>query len=771
MFPRGQGWFSTKRKTLGKNESGQGYRGDDKGTCQGVALEGMVAFLADEMSAFSERYKILNELDEQSLAAAVEKAKQQIITWNDQATKEFDLEWNKTKDQLRAKYKVASDLEKALQEADKKHKQNRYPAIQKRIAELKKDHFADKENELTRFNALIEQNAAAQTVEVYQQIDLYPDLLVREFDWYFMEQLPEDLSQLTNAYVFTKGSSSAPLKLYKINNATKTAEEFKIADTSNLQRMFKRKIDSQKPLQQQLSKPTQAALWQEMRAQCGFLRKSPDLNDPLTTLSLMMPKKLEDQGGIERAELFAGIYTYQDLVDYFTSLQDSISKTQPPLTEAIAITLGSADHWITLGYRPPNPTWSLIDANQLALLQKSYTTEEIAHKVMNAFGCKERVALTSNVFVSKTAANNYQLALNAWKETAKWQQLHRLDKEINQQDERGGTWLYCAARDNLTETVRSLLAKGANPNLARTDGVTPLYIAAQNGHADIVELLLANKANPNLARTDDGATPLNVAVQNGHTDIVELLLANKANPNLARTDNGATPLYMAAQIGHTAIVNHLLLAENIIIDSGISAITKILIDFATQKNRATEVTALLKSHNNNRLPKTISDFTPLHAAVFFGHLDIAKTLLEHGADVTKKTGGMSVMEIANAMGKRGMIDLITLHNTIPEFNYLKRQLSSLTLNDEDKATISEIIKKHELAFNQTANLENKNSVLKQFKKDVKKFSEALQDQYQQRHPMLSVMGVFSLSREYQAIQQVLLHESKTETPQSKAAKT
>ena len=39
--------------------------------------------------------------------------------------------------------------------------------------------------------------------------------------------------------------------------------------------------------------------------------------------------------------------------------------------------------------------------------------------------------------------------------------------------------------------------------------------AAQKGHAGVVELLLARGADPNKARTDDGATPC-FRSQNGH---------------------------------------------------------------------------------------------------------------------------------------------------------------------------------------------------------------------------------------------------------------
>ena len=83
-------------------------------------------------------------------------------------------------------------------------------------------------------------------------------------------------------------------------------------------------------------------------------------------------------------------------------------------------------------------------------------------------------------------------------------------------------------------------------------------IAAQHGHAGVVEVLLARGADPNKARTDDGATPCFIAAREGHAGVVELLLARGADPNKACTDDGATPCWIAAATGHVEIVRLLI---------------------------------------------------------------------------------------------------------------------------------------------------------------------------------------------------------------------
>lgn len=60
---------------------------------------------------------------------------------------------------------------------------------------------------------------------------------------------------------------------------------------------------------------------------------------------------------------------------------------------------------------------------------------------------------------------------------------------VNHQNDRGATALYLAAAAGREETVRRLLALGANASLATRSGYTPLRVAQINGLTRIVELL------------------------------------------------------------------------------------------------------------------------------------------------------------------------------------------------------------------------------------------------------------------------------------------
>lgn len=82
--------------------------------------------------------------------------------------------------------------------------------------------------------------------------------------------------------------------------------------------------------------------------------------------------------------------------------------------------------------------------------------------------------------------------------------------------------------------LRFLLQKGANPNIAAKNGVTPLVLATNLGFNDGVEALVEGGARVDVTNAA-GETPLIAAVHRRDTALVRLLLEKGANAD--RTDN------------------------------------------------------------------------------------------------------------------------------------------------------------------------------------------------------------------------------------------
>ena len=129
--------------------------------------------------------------------------------------------------------------------------------------------------------------------------------------------------------------------------------------------------------------------------------------------------------------------------------------------------------------------------------------------------------------------------------------------DVNTAQGDGMTALHWAAQKGDLELAQTLLYAGANVRATtRVGGYTPLLIASRNGHATLVDALLAGGADPNLA-TSNGATPLMMAAQGGNADVVKALIARGADVNAKEKVKNETALMIAASYGRADVIRAL----------------------------------------------------------------------------------------------------------------------------------------------------------------------------------------------------------------------
>lgn len=198
---------------------------------------------------------------------------------------------------------------------------------------------------------------------------------------------------------------------------------------------------------------------------------------------------------------------------------------------------------------------------------------------------------------------------------------------VKLQDQAGSTALHHAAGFGSLDTIKNLIAAGADVNAKNNRQSTPLHWALAS--EDKVKLLLAKGADVN-ARQADGRTPLYHAVsQNNHIAISKLLLDKGADPNVG-TANNNTCLMVAAGRGDVATMK-LLVEHKADVKAVNGAGSTALI--AAGLGRNPEVIRFLLANGLDANTANKRKITPLANAAMDGPDESVKLLLDHGAKV------------------------------------------------------------------------------------------------------------------------------------------
>ncbi len=229
----------------------------------------------------------------------------------------------------------------------------------------------------------------------------------------------------------------------------------------------------------------------------------------------------------------------------------------------------------------------------------------------------------------------------------------------------GVSLLHFAALRNLTALADTLLAHGEDVNARTAQGETPLVWAVVRDQLDMAEKLLAHGARPGLGN-EHGETPLHSAAARGNLEMGRLLLAWGANPNQG-TGRGwdPRPLHYTCfatgpgrpQLQHQAEFARLLLAHGA--DPNDHTGGDYAINMAAGNGLTDVVAALLESGAQTEVPEDQFGCLPLHIAALRGYPEIARLLLDRGAQVgAKNARGETAFDLAACYGQRDVAELL-----------------------------------------------------------------------------------------------------------------
>jgi len=236
--------------------------------------------------------------------------------------------------------------------------------------------------------------------------------------------------------------------------------------------------------------------------------------------------------------------------------------------------------------------------------------------------------------------------------------------DVNTTQADGMTALHWAAQKGDVELAKMLLYASANLKATtRIGGYTPLLIASKNGDAAMIDTLAEAGADVN-APTTNGTTPLMLASAAGKPAAVKALLDRGADVNAKEAVKGETALTFAAALGRADVIR-VLTAKGADVKVTTKAVD--LTDFAKEEQerlaaergfngggqagrgnapggrggapQGPQVAGVTRQYNYTELVAFWGGLAPMHLAARQGQLESVKALLEAGANVNQRGAG------------------------------------------------------------------------------------------------------------------------------------
>ncbi len=222
--------------------------------------------------------------------------------------------------------------------------------------------------------------------------------------------------------------------------------------------------------------------------------------------------------------------------------------------------------------------------------------------------------------------------------------------DVNAAQGDGTTALHWAAMKGDAELTQLLIYAGANLRATtRIGAYTPLFLAARGGHFDVVSALVAAGADVKTA-TANGTTPLMIAAAAGDTKTVTTLVENGSDVNARERYSGETPLMFAAGFNRAEAAKLLLargadpkLTTKV---TDLSALTAPEEEQMARQNsnrpqaqRPAEIPGATRSYRYNELISTQGGISALLLATRQGYDDTVNVLLDGGADINQLNAG------------------------------------------------------------------------------------------------------------------------------------
>jgi ankyrin repeat protein len=225
--------------------------------------------------------------------------------------------------------------------------------------------------------------------------------------------------------------------------------------------------------------------------------------------------------------------------------------------------------------------------------------------------------------------------------------------------------------------------------------VIPLYYVASRGYRGLVDYLISKRPDDVNVRGEYG-TPLHAALDQAHADVAQLLLGYCVDVD-GRDYHNRTPLNLAADHGFLSITRSLVERNadiNARDSSGNTPLHRTVFLWRTQSERARDchldVAKFLLEQGADPDAESGPYGTPLHDASRFGSVKGAQLMLEHGANIhARNTKGHTPLHqvLVDLDSRFGTLDLdLDLDLYLNTIRFLLAHGADIDALDNDHAT-------------------------------------------------------------------------------------
>jgi ankyrin repeat protein len=223
-------------------------------------------------------------------------------------------------------------------------------------------------------------------------------------------------------------------------------------------------------------------------------------------------------------------------------------------------------------------------------------------------------------------------------------------------------FLTAVQKGDLDQATRLLAQQPSLASAHAENGLSAVLLAAYNGHPELARLLAGHRHDLDIFE----------ASATGDLERVKTLLSD--HPELANAValDGFQPLGLASFFGHYEVARFLV-ERRAEINSPSRNPQKVMPLHSAAASRSLEIARLLLEHGADPDARQNDDFTPLHEAAANGQLEMVSLLLAHGADVNlSQKSGRTALSFAQNAGHQEVVEFLLRHGASDEQVFPKK---------------------------------------------------------------------------------------------------